>query len=347
MRITRTLWRCLPLAVLLAGFRPPAEAQAPVQIRLATVLPKGTSYHNALSGMREKWRLAPNGGVKLTIYDGGVLGDEPDIVRKMNAGALQAGLLSVVGLSEIDKSVTALSYMPMMFRSLEEVQHIRLKLQPDLERRLAAKGYVVLFWGDAGWIRFFARDAALLPADFKKQKIFVWSGDSQQLDIMKALGYSPVPLVTGDILVSLRTGMISAVPMTPFYALAGQIYTPGLASHMLELNWAPLVGATVVRKKDWDAIRPDTRAALAKAAREAGDEMQQRGHIEAEQAVAAMKKRGLVVHPVTSAMEAEWRREISRVYPMIRGRMVPAEMFDEVQRLLAQFRAAGGKAGSK
>ena len=100
-----TLLRRLILVLFAAGLAaPPCAAQAPLQIRLATVLPKGTSYHNALAGMREKWRQAPEGGVRLTIYDGGVLGDEPDIVRKMNAGALQAGLLSVVGLSEIGRA---------------------------------------------------------------------------------------------------------------------------------------------------------------------------------------------------------------------------------------------------
>jgi hypothetical protein len=29
------------------------------------------------------------------------------------------------------------------------------------------------------------------------------------------------------------------------------------------------------------------------------------------------------------------------MYPMVRGNMVPAEFFDEVQHLLAQYRAAG------
>jgi len=31
------------------------------------------------------------------------------------------------------------------------------------------------------------------------------------------------------------------------------------------------------------------------------------------------------------------------VYPRIRGNMVPADMFDKVQRLLAEYRAGKGK----
>jgi TRAP-type C4-dicarboxylate transport system substrate-binding protein len=259
----------------------------------------------------------------------------------MGIGQLQAGVLSVVGLSEIDKSVTALSYMPMMFRSLEEVDHVRARLQPDLEARLLRKGYVVLFWGDVGWLRFFTKEPVLHPEDLKRLRIFAWAGDNYQVDLTKSLGYQPVPLASSDILPGLQTGLISAVSVAPFYALAGQVYGP--ARHMLDLNWAPLVGATVISKKAWDAIPEETRKIMMKAAATAGDQMRARGRAEAEQSVEAMKKRGLMVQAVSPQVEAEWRRLAEQVYPKIRGGMVPAEMFDEVVRLLKEYRAASAK----
>ena len=306
----------------------------PMLVKLGTVLPTGTSYHQILKGLAEEWRKS---GVTLTIYTGSQMGDEADIVRRIGVGQLHAGVMSVVGLSEIDRSVTALQYMPMMFRTLEEVDYVREKLQPDLEARLLKKDYVVLFWGDAGWVRFFSKEPGLHPADFKKFKIFVWSGDNYQVDLMKALGYQPVPLVTGDILPSLQTGLINAVPVTPFYALAGQICPP--ARNMLELNWAPLVGATVIAKKTWDTIPAATREVLLKSARAAGEQMKATGRAEGEQSVETMKKKkGLKVQAVNPQVEAEWRQVAESVYPKIRGNMVPADMFDEVQRLLREYR---------
>jgi hypothetical protein len=53
-----------------------------------------------------------------------------------------------------------------------------------------------------------------------------------------------------------------------------------------------------------------------------------------------MRRRGLTVVPLPPAAEAEWRTLSERLYPQIRGRMVPADMFDEVLRLLAEYRAA-------
>ena len=45
-----------------------ASPAAPPQVKLATLAPKGTTYHQYLLEMGEKWAAAPDGGVKLTIY---------------------------------------------------------------------------------------------------------------------------------------------------------------------------------------------------------------------------------------------------------------------------------------
>jgi len=246
-------------------------------------------------------------------------------------------MLTAVGLSEIDLSVTALQNMPMMFRSLEEVDWVSEKLRPLLEKRFLEKGFVPLFWGDAGWVRHFSKTKVERPSDLKKLKVFVWAGDTHQVAIMQGLGYRPVALETADILPGLQTGLIEAAAMPPFFALASQVDTR--AKHMLELNWAPMFGATVMVKTVWDAIPAEGRHALQKAAREAGEQMKAKNRAEAQQSVAAMQKRGLVVHPVTPEIEVEWRQEAEKAYPKIRGPMAPADLFDEVEKLLAQYRA--------
>jgi len=106
---------------------------------------------------------------------------------------------------------------------------------------------VVLGWGDAGWVRFFSKTRAVLPDDFKGMKFFAWGSEPEQQEIMKSLSYTPVPLETADILPAMQTGMVEVVPSTPYFALAGQIFNT--AQHMLEINWAPIVGALVVTRK--------------------------------------------------------------------------------------------------
>ncbi len=329
------------LAIILALAGALAAQNKPAGIRLATVMPSGTSYHQILQQMGQSWRQAPGGGVNLTIYAGSSMGGEADIVRRMRQNQLQAGMLSVVGLSDIDKGVTALSYMPMMFRSLDELDYVRDQLRAELEKKLLDKGFVTLFWGDAGWVKFFSKEPVVRPADLRKLKLFAWAGDNYQIDLMKTVGFQPIPLETSDILPGLQTGLISAISTAPFYALATQVYGP--APHMLDMSWAALVGATIVNVKAWESIPAATRAVLQKAADDAGVQMRKRGRQEAEDSVQTMVKRGLKTHPVTPEVEAEWRRIAEEVYPKIRGNMVPADMFDKVQRLLAEYRSGKGK----
>jgi hypothetical protein len=61
-------------------------------------------------------------------------------------------------------------------------------------------GFVVLAWGDAGWVRFFSKEPAVRPDDYKRMKFFAWGSEPDQQAIMKSLGYTPVPLETTDIL---------------------------------------------------------------------------------------------------------------------------------------------------
>jgi len=51
-----------------------------------------------------------------------------------------------------------------------------------------------------------------------------------------------------------------------------------------------------------------------------------------------MQKRGLNVIPVDEAKLAQWHSEADKHYPELRGRYVPADLFDEVQRLRDEFR---------
>ena len=310
-------------------------AQAPIRIRLGTLAPQGSSYHRILQEMGEKWKTATNGRVQTTIY-AGTMGSELELVRRMRATQLQAAAITVQGISSIDPGVAALQSMPMMFRSLDEVDHVKTTLGPKLSQRLEAKGFKVLFWGDAGWVRFFTRDKVEHPADLKRQKTFVTAGETEQFDLMKSAGYSPVALEWADALTGLQTKMIDAVPIIPYYALATQVYT--VAKYMVDLNWAPVVGALVIDKRTWDALPPDVQATMMAVGAEAGKQFQAQGRKEADEAVAAMQKRGLNVVPVTGPLLAEWRTATEALYPRIRGGMVPADMFDEVVKILTDYR---------
>lgn len=323
-------------ALLLAGLLASSAIAADKQLRIGTLATKNSLYHRQLMEVGETWRAVQGGNAKYLVYPDGSQGGETDMVRRMRIGQMQGGLLSVVGLREIEPSIAALQNMPLMFRNWEEVDYVREKMRPGMEKKFLDKGFVVLAWGDAGWVRFFSKETAVRPDDFKKMKFFAWGSEVDQQEIMKSLGYTPVPLETADILPSIQSGMINAVPSTPYFALATQIYTT--AGNMLDLNWAPIVGALVITRKAWEDLSPEAQAAVREAGAKAGLQMRTKARQEVDDAVEAMKKRGLIVNKPNAEQMKEWHDLADKLYPKIRGKMVPAETFDEVLGHLKTFR---------
>ena len=85
-----------------------AESSAQTVIKLGTIAPEGSIWHDTLLEIRDEWRTISNGDVELRIYAGGVLGGEDEMIRKMQRRALDALAISGSSLPLIDSSVECL-----------------------------------------------------------------------------------------------------------------------------------------------------------------------------------------------------------------------------------------------
>ena len=321
-------------ALLISGALAPSFSQTTV-IKMGTIAPDGSPWHQILLDIGEKWRQSSGGRIKLIVYAGGKLGDEPGLVDKLRVRQIQAAALSA-GLCDIEPAVKALQ-LPMMFANYEELDYVRDRMAPRLEALIEKRGFIVLNWGDVGWVHFFTKTPAVRLDDMRKLKLFSWAGDDQVVQLWKANGFRPVALAATDILTGLQTGLIEALPTAPLYALLNQSF--GLAPYMNDVKWAPLIGATVISKTTWNTLAPADRDNMLKAARDAGQSL--RGGIRrmGDEAVVAMQKRKLTVVHADPAVVADWRKQAESVYPKLRGDMVAADLFDEVVRLRDEYRA--------
>ena len=137
-------------------------------LRLGTLAPKNSLYHRQLLEVGEAWRTAQGAGAKYVVFPDGSQGGETELARRMRIGQLQGALLSVVGLHEIEPSISALQAMPLLFKNWDEVDYVREKMRPAMEKKFFDKGFVVLAWGDAGWVRFFPKTRPSGPMTTKR-----------------------------------------------------------------------------------------------------------------------------------------------------------------------------------
>jgi TRAP-type transport system periplasmic protein len=323
------------LALLVVGSSPWLQAQSVVRIRMGTIVPKGSLWDESLQYVRQEWRRISGGTVQVTIYSGGVLGDETEMVRQIRQGRIQAVALSSVGLSRIDDGVSCLQ-IPMMFKSYAELDYVRTRVTPTLERRIEAKGFKVLNWADGGWVHTFTKKSARTPDDVRRMKLFISAGDAETERLYNEFGFHVVPLALTDMITALQTGMIDAFSTVPLFAELEDSYK--LAPNMIDVAWMPLVGGTVISQQTWEQMPATARPALLEAAHASGERL--RGDIRAmgDQAVQEMEKRGLNVVRVDAATRALWQSSAENAYRRLRGSYCPADLFDEVQRLRNEFR---------
>ena len=313
------------------------QAADGARIRIGTAAPKDSLWHEVLKELKQEWERIPGGGIAVTIYEGGKLGDEKEMVEQVRAGRIQSVALTTVGLAQIDDALACLQ-IPFMIRSYEELDYVLERIGPKLEAKLEEKGFKLLLWSEAGWIRSFTKGPAHTPDDLKKMKLFTSAGDPDTEKLYKDLGFNVTPLSLSDMIPSLQTDMINAVNLPPYYvSMTG---AQRIVPYMTGIRWNPLVAGTVINLETWNKFPESIQKQLLAAARGVGSKYRDRIRSFGEDSVREMETRGLKVVELTPSEAEAWQKEAETAYPRIRGRLTPEEYFDEVQKLVGEYRKA-------
>ncbi|HUR33454.1 MAG TPA: TRAP transporter substrate-binding protein DctP [Vicinamibacterales bacterium] len=316
-------WRARLILVALAAL---ALSRAPLAqsaaIKLATVVPDGSIWDKSLKQMGADWKAATGDRVSLTIFSGGSQGDESTVLRKMRLNALQGASLTVAGLASIDWSFNVFN-IPFFFQSYDELNAVIDRLTPLLKQRVEAKGFVLVHWGHGGWLQVFSRQPVQSVADLKKARLYTSAGDDTMTQWYKANGFQPRAMAMTDVLTGLTTGMIDALPTTPIAAVSFQWFkqTP----YMLDLGISPIVGATVVTKKTWDAIPAADRAKMTEISLKVEKQLQADVPKQDGLATLLMQNQGL---KITKGTGPEWQQLANNLGQTMRGKMIPPDVYD-------------------
>jgi TRAP-type C4-dicarboxylate transport system substrate-binding protein len=324
------------LAVSLAALATSARAEN-VTIKLGTLAPQGSTWHDLLRELGQKWEEASGGQVKLRIYPGGTQGGEGDMARKMAVGQLQAAAISNVGMHDIAAEPQGLS-IPFIFQDEAQMQCAFKKVRPRIEQALERRGFVAVQWSTIGAIHLFCDKPHRSPADMADTKIWAWEGDPKSVEAFRLAGLKPVVLSSAEIVSSLQTGMIDCVPNVPLYMLSTRLFER--APNMMDTTWAYMIGATLVRKDVWDKVAADLRPKLLAIAQDLGERIDAEVRRLNQDAVTAMQKQGL---KIATSDAAAWRAAMDKTRSVVRGGVIPADFYDQVVAAREACKAAGDK----
>lgn len=324
----RTL-RLLCVAIMLSA---PLSAQV---IKLGSLAPEGSPWDKALRRIAADWNTVSNGRLTVRVFPGGIAGDEPNMVRKIRINQLQAAAITGVGLGSIVDDIYAVQ-LPLLIRTTEEMEYVMAKMEPTLNRMLEEQGFKMVAWFLAGWAHLFSKAPAVTPGEVKRLKLQVDYSAPAITQAFKELGFRVVPISSTEVLTALQSGMIEAFLLTPLTAAAMQWF--GLAKNMMEMPMAPMISGIIISERVWDRIPDDLKPKLLAVVEEHLLTLGRESAALEDQAVAIMLANGLKINPVTPQVEEQWERLMSKGLDLITGKVVSAEMLEEVETHLKEYR---------
>lgn len=334
---SRPLLLVTTILVVAAG-APAATRAETVEIKMATLAPSGSAWAKRLERGVKKVSEATEGRVKLKWFYGGQQGDEKDVVAKIELGQLDGAALTAAGLGIIDSDVRVLE-LPMLFRSTEEIDYVRSKMDPEFEQSFLDAGYVLLAWGDLGWTHVYTTVEVKSLADMRKLKVWTRTDDPIMRAYHKVLKLNGVPLAVPEVFSALATGVIDVCFGPPLAAIAMQWYTKVKFASVQPMSYA--IGALLVRKSVWDRLRPEDQKVVLELHRAARREGEAQIRKDNERAKKALARAGITFVEMPKEALAELEKQARIVWYDLAGEVYPKELLERVLALIAEKRGGG------
>ena len=313
-------------------------AVAAAEIKIASVAPDGSHWMQQMRAGAEEIKTRTAGRVLLKFYPGGVMGNDAQVLRKVRVNQLQGGAFAAGGLAERFNGLN-LYGIPLLFRSLDEVDAVRARLDPKLMAGLEQAGFVSFGFVEGGFANLFSNEPIRTVNEMRRKKVWVPDGDQISFLAMQELGLSPVTLPVTDVLTGLQTGLIEITFASPVVALVLQWHTKVKFITRLPVSYS--YGVFAIEKEALGRLTADDQKIVREVMTKTMNGLDREAREENERANETLLKSGLKPVEVGVADADAWRHTIEGLYPQLRSRPdINAELFDELQATLAEYRKA-------
>lgn len=304
---------------------------AATQVKIAALIPEGTSWGNSVKKFAQEVGTATGGEVNVKVYYGGVAGDEPDVLRKIRIGQLHGGIFTGKTLAEIYPDVRVMEIPFTFYGDQKKAGTVMTNLTPKFNQGFKQKGFVNLGFYELGLVYLVSTKKVANLNELKGVKIWSWEGDELSRAMIESMELVSTPLALPDVLSSLSTGIINAAYAPPLGILALQWHTK--IKYLVDFPTTFSIGALLMSDKVWTKISPDHQKKIQEIAAKYVKEANEKSLVENEAARAQMKKSGVefVSFPEEDYKKASALRG-TVVQKLISGKVMSAQMIQDFDK---------------
>ena len=309
-------------------------------LKFATLVPSDTAWMNEINDWAKEVETKSRGRLKFKIYPGGVMGDEPDVIRKIRSQQLHGAFFTGYGIGRIYSPARVLE-MPFLFKNTEESDYVRNQLMPEIERGFRKNGYELLGWPEVGFIHFFSKKPIRSLKELRSTRIWMWQGDPLGEAFSSAAGISPIPLSIIDVYTQLTTshGSIDTVFNSPFGALAMQWHTK--LKYASNIHFTNAIGSLVISNKFYNSLPDDLKQLLKQTGQSVGKRINTIARKDNQKSLDLLKQSGI---------EFVWSWNKDEENEMLKMRddaaailsksgYIPDEYFNKTRQMLLEFKS--------
>ncbi len=325
------------LLILLLGSLLSFQTQA-ATLKIATLAPDGTLWMKLMREGAKEVKKATNGRVKIRFYPGGVMGNDKSVLRKIRVGQLQGGALTGGGLIPICQACQLYS-LPFIFYSYAEVDYVRQRMDPRLNRSLADKGFIGFGISEGGFAYLMSNHPVTQVKQLKEQKVWVPECDQVSRTAFESLAISPIPLPLTDVLTGLQTGLINTVATSPTAAIALQWHTQ--VKYLTDMPLLYLYGMLVIQKRAFQRLSKQDQITVRGIMENTFHKINEQSRQDNINAQKALQSQGIqFTHPSPTDI-TQWRTIIDQaVNQMGEKGVYPSKMLAELRQHLKKLRGS-------
>jgi len=281
-------------------------SHALTEMKYASAAPANTPWVKHSEVLRDTISTNSNGEIKVSLFNGGQLGDEVTVIKQVARGRIAIGGFSMTAASTMVPEM-ALMGVPYMWDSYEQLDcamdnHLSSVFEPLFER----KGLKFLQWSELGWTNTLAKKPMLKPSDFDGYKIRA-APAKYSASFTKGIGANGVVLPFAETPAALQTGMVDGATLGAVTFVAAGFGK--LAPHYTLSRHSHQSGVILMSTKVWDKLGAEGQAQVTNGlAPVASLRAQVRGM--GAFLLNKYKEAGGPVYEQTPAQRAEWKAAV-------------------------------------
>ena len=273
-----------------------AEAGDRMVLRLAHNQAAGSEIADSIGLISDIAAKDSSMGIEVQIYPSGVLGTEKDEIEMVKAGILDMAKVSsnTLGQFKAEYSIFAVPYLFNGQQHYYDAMQKSEKVQ-ELFRSTEDEGYIAIGYYANGARNFYLKEdkACVDPSVLKGKKIRSMP-NSTSMDMIEAMGGTPVPMSSGETYASLQQGIVDGAENTELALTVDGHQDLAKSYTYTEHQYSPDI--YIISTKTWNRMTKEQQDYLVQGIEETNENFKKLYNGMMEEAMAEAESKGVTVY---------------------------------------------------